>query len=244
MDCGTPFCHQHVTTKSGCPLGNLIPEWNQLVSQGKWKQAFMRLMKTNNFPEFTGRVCPAPCEGACVLGIIDDPVGIKSVELSIIDKAYDMGWMRPMPPSSRTGRRVAIVGSGPAGLAAADQLNKIGHQVTVFERADRIGGLMMYGVPNMKTDKVDVVQRRVEIMRQEGITFVCGRAGDIGSVQDGLGGNSINMGPSPQQLMDDHDAVLLATGATMGRDMQSIPGRELQGVHMAMDFDAQHQGTP
>mmetsp|Transcript_62362 Transcript_62362/g.174232 ORF Transcript_62362/g.174232 Transcript_62362/m.174232 type:complete len:2159 (-) Transcript_62362:60-6536(-) len=236
MDCGTPFCHQSVTHKSGCPLGNLIPEWNILISKGNWEEAFRRLMKTNNFPEFTGRVCPAPCEGACVLGIIDDPVGIKSVELSIIDKAYEMGWMKPMPPFHRTGKRVAIVGSGPAGLAAADQLNKKGHDVIVYERADRIGGLMMYGVPNMKADKVDVVQRRVEIMRQEGVAFVCGRAGHIGSVQDGMGGDSINLGPSAQELLDTHDAVLLATGATMGRDMQHIPGRELHGIHMAMDY--------
>jgi len=193
-------------------------------------------MSTNNFPEFTGRVCPAPCEGACVLGIIDDPVGIKSVELSIIDKAYEMGWMRPMPPSHRSGKKIAIIGSGPAGLAAADQLNKKGHLVTVFERADRIGGLMMYGVPNMKADKFDVVQWRVEIMRQEGINFVCGNAGNVGGVQAGLTGDSLGMGPSAHQLLDENDAVLLAVGATVGRDMQSVPGRELQGIHMAMDY--------
>jgi len=236
MDCGTPFCHQSVTDRSGCPLGNLIPEWNELVRTGQWHQAFKRLLQTNNFPEFTGRVCPAPCEGACVLGIIDDPVGIKSVELSIIDKAYEMGWMRPMPPTCRTEKTVAIVGSGPAGLAAADQLNKMGHVVTVYERADRIGGLMMYGVPNMKTDKTDVVQRRVNIMAKEGITFVTGRAGHIGGITEVAGGDTgLGMGPTAEQLLDQFDAVLLSVGATVARDLQ-VPGRDLQGVHLAMEF--------
>merc|ERR1712194_300565 len=179
MDCGTPFCHQSVTNRSGCPLGNLIPEWNQLVKKGHWHQAFQRLRATNNFPEFTGRVCPAPCEASCTLGIIDDPVGIKSVELFIVEKAYEMGWMDPQPPPYRTGKKVAIVGSGPAGLAAADELNMMGHTVTVYERADRIGGLMMYGVPNMKADKTEVVQRRVDIMAKEGVVFITGKAGNI-----------------------------------------------------------------
>jgi len=238
MDCGTPFCHQSVTEKSGCPLGNLIPEWNDLVRQGSWHEAFRRLMQTNNFPEFTGRVCPAPCEGSCVLGIIDDPVSIKSVELTIIDKAYEMGWMRPTPVPFRTGKTVAIVGSGPSGLAAADQLNKMGHLVTVFERADRAGGLMMYGVPNMKTDKVDVVERRLAIMRAEGVTFITGKAGHIGGVPGDteVAADDTVVGPTAQQLLDQHDAVLLSTGATVGRDMQNVSGRELQGIHLAMEY--------
>jgi len=224
MDCGTPFCHQSVTDRSGCPLGNLIPEWNDLVRKGQWHEAFKRLRKTNNFPEFTGRVCPAPCEGACTLGIIDDPVSIKSVELTIIDKAYEMGWMAPQPPPFRTRSKVAIIGSGPAGLAAADQLNKMGHNVTVYERADRVGGLMMYGVPNMKTDKVDVVQRRVHIMAKEGVVFKTGQAGHIGGA-----------GPAAQDLLEENDAVLLSVGATVGRDLK-VPGRNLSGIHMAMEF--------
>eukprot|EP00931_Biecheleriopsis_adriatica_P035288 TRINITY_DN2030_c0_g1_i3.p1 TRINITY_DN2030_c0_g1~~TRINITY_DN2030_c0_g1_i3.p1 ORF type:complete len:2151 (-),score=484.82 TRINITY_DN2030_c0_g1_i3:46-6498(-) len=237
MDCGTPFCHQSVTDKSGCPLGNLIPEWNDLVRKGAWHDAFKRLMNTNNFPEFTGRVCPAPCEGACVLGIIDDPVSIKSVELSIIDKAYEMGWMKPNPPPFRTDKRVVIIGSGPCGLAAADQLNKMGHRVTVLERADRIGGLMMYGVPNMKTDKVDVVQRRVDIMKKEGITFITGERGRVADCtsEANLSQGAV-MGPTAAQLMGEYDAVLLAVGSTVGRDMQSVPGRDLSGVHLAMDY--------
>jgi len=235
MDCGTPFCHQSVTDKSGCPLGNLIPEWNDLVRKGAWFDAFKRLMATNNFPEFTGRVCPAPCEGACTLGIIDEPVSIKSVELSIIDKAYEMGWMVPSPPKVRTEKRIVIVGSGPTGLAAADQLNKMGHRITVLERADRIGGLMMYGVPNMKTDKMDVVQRRVDIMKREGITFVTGPAGRVAESSEAtIDGNS--MGPRASQLLEEYDAVLLAVGATVARDMQSVPGRDLSGIHLAMDY--------
>ncbi|CAE8728037.1 unnamed protein product [Polarella glacialis] len=226
MDCGTPFCHQSVTTRSGCPLGNLIPEWNALVKAGDWHQAFQRLRQTNNFPEFTGRVCPAPCEASCVLGIIDEPVAIKSVELFIVDKAYKMGWMEPSPPPMRTGRNVAIVGSGPAGLAAADELNKMGHLVTVYERSDRPGGLMMYGVPNMKADKVNVVERRTKIMEKEGVVFICGKAGAVG--KEG--------GPSAQDLIKNYDAVLLATGATIGRDMEQVPGRTLKGVHLAMEF--------
>jgi glutamate synthase (NADPH/NADH) len=226
MDCGTPFCHQSVTNRSGCPLGNLIPEWNALVREGDWKQAFERLRQTNNFPEFTGRVCPAPCQASCTLGIIDDPVEIKSVELRIIDHAYDMGWMVPVLPPIRTGKKVAIVGSGPCGLAAADELNRRGHTVSVFERSDRPGGLMMYGVPNMKADKVDVVQRRADIMQDEGVTFYLGSRGNVG--QPG--------GPQCEALIDDHDALLLASGATLARDMTSVPGRQHRGVHLAMDY--------
>mmetsp|Transcript_69335 Transcript_69335/g.160630 ORF Transcript_69335/g.160630 Transcript_69335/m.160630 type:complete len:479 (-) Transcript_69335:35-1471(-) len=226
MDCGTPFCHQSVTNRSGCPLGNLIPEWNALAKAGDWYQAFQRLRQTNNFPEFTGRVCPAPCEAACTLGIIDEPVSIKSVELFIVDEAYRNGWMKPRPPPARTGKRVAIVGSGPSGLAAADELNRMGHWVTVYERSDRLGGLMMYGVPNMKADKVDVVERRTNVMAKEGVTFVCGKAGAVG--KDG--------GPTAQKLLADNDAVLLATGATLARDMGQVPGRQFKGVHLAMEF--------
>ncbi|KAJ9545634.1 hypothetical protein OSB04_025341 [Centaurea solstitialis] len=220
MDCGTPFCHQE---HSGCPLGNKIPEFNELVYQNRWREALDRLLETNNFPEFTGRVCPAPCEGSCVLGIIENPVSIKSIECSIIDKAFEEGWMVPRPPVKRTGKKVAIVGSGPAGLAAADQLNRIGHTVTVFERADRIGGLMMYGVPNMKTDKIDVVQRRVNLMAEEGVKFVV----------------NANVGNDPsysiERLREDNDAVILAVGSTKPRDLP-VPGRELSGVHFAMEF--------
>uniref|UniRef100_A0A0R0EJU2 Glutamine amidotransferase type-2 domain-containing protein n=1 Tax=Glycine max TaxID=3847 RepID=A0A0R0EJU2_SOYBN len=220
MDCGTPFCHQE---NSGCPLGNKIPEFNELVYQNRWHEALERLLETNNFPEFTGRVCPAPCEGSCVLGIIENPVSIKSIECAIIDKAFEEGWMVPRPPVQRTGKRVAIVGSGPSGLAAADQLNKMGHTVTVYERADRIGGLMMYGVPNMKTDKVDIVQRRVNLMAEEGIDFVV----------------SANVGHDPlyslDRLREENDAIVLAVGATKPRDLP-VPGRELSGVHFAMEF--------
>ncbi|KVI07094.1 Aldolase-type TIM barrel [Cynara cardunculus var. scolymus] len=220
MDCGTPFCHQE---HSGCPLGNKIPEFNELVYQNRWREALDRLLETNNFPEFTGRVCPAPCEGSCVLGIIENPVSIKSIECSIIDKAFEEGWMVPRPPVKRTGKKVAIVGSGPAGLAAADQLNRIGHTVTVFERADRIGGLMMYGVPNMKADKIDVVQRRVDLMAKEGVNFVV----------------NANVGNDPsysiESLRQDNDAVILAVGSTKPRDLP-VPGRELSGVHFAMEF--------
>ncbi|XXG82352.1 hypothetical protein AAC387_Pa10g0323 [Persea americana] len=220
MDCGTPFCHQE---NSGCPLGNKIPEFNELVYQNRWREALDRLLETNNFPEFTGRVCPAPCEGSCVLGIIENPVSIKSIECSIIDKAFEEGWMVPRPPLARTGKRVAIVGSGPAGLAAADQLNKMGHLVTVYERADRIGGLMMYGVPNMKTDKVNIVQRRVDLMAEEGIKFVV----------------NANVGVDPEYSLEnlraENDAFVLACGATKPRDLP-VPGREFSGVHFAMEF--------
>ncbi len=216
MDCGVPFCQ----SSTGCPIDNLIPEWNDLVYQGRWKEAVERLHKTNNFPEFTGRTCPAPCEGACVLGITDPAVSIKNIENAIIDRAFAEGWVRATPPAMRTGKRVAIIGSGPAGLAAADQLNKVGHSVTVYERADRIGGLLMYGIPNMKLDK-GVVQRRLDLLAAEGVVFVTGA--DVGRNVD------------PKQLVDENDAVLLSTGATKPRDLP-IPGRALKGVHFAMEF--------
>lgn len=216
MDCGVPFCQ----SASGCPIDNLIPEWNDLVYQGRWREANDRLHQTNNFPEFTGRVCPAPCEGACVLGITNPPVTIKNIENAIIDRAFAEGWVVSKPPKIRSGKRVAVIGSGPAGLAAADQLNKVGHEVTVYERADRIGGLLTYGIPNMKLDK-GVVQRRLDLMASEGVKFVTGA--DIGRTH------------TAQELMDANDAVLLATGATKPRDLP-IPGRDLRGIHFAMDF--------
>ena len=216
MDCGVPFCQ----SGNGCPIHNLIPEWNDLIYKGRWRDALDRLHKTNNFPEFTGRVCPAPCEGACVLGITNPPVTIKNIENAIIDRGYEEGWVVPQPPAERTGKTIAIVGSGPCGLAAADQLNKAGHKVTVYERADRIGGLLMYGIPNMKLDK-GVVERRIQLLRDEGIEFVVNA--DVGKSID------------PAQLVADNDAVLLATGATLARDLP-IPGRDAQGVHLAMEF--------
>jgi len=219
MDCGVPFCQ----SGDGCPIYNLIPEWNDLVYRGQWREALDRLHKTNNFPEFTGRVCPAPCEGACVLGITDPPVTIKNIEMAIIDRGFAEGWVVANPPKSRTGKRVAIIGSGPSGLAAADQLNKAGHKVRVFERADRIGGLLMYGIPNMKLDKNDVVMRRVRLLEQEGIEFSPGTP-----VGDGANGTL-----DARELLADYDAVLLATGATLPRDLP-IPGRPLKGIHFAM----------
>ena len=216
MDCGVPFCQ----SANGCPIDNLIPEWNDLVYHGRWREALDRLHKTNNFPEFTGRTCPAPCEGACVLGITDPPVTIKNIENAIIDRGFAEGWVTPARPETRTGKRVAIVGSGPTGLAAADQLNTVGHSVTVYERADRVGGLLMYGIPNMKLDK-QVVDRRVEVLRSGGVEFVVNA--DVGRNVD------------PEQLAREFDAVLLATGATRPRDLD-IPGRELGGVHFAMEF--------
>ena len=216
MDCGVPFCQ----SSTGCPIDNLIPEWNDLVYQKRWKEALDRLHKTNNFPEFTGRVCPAPCEGACVLGVIEPAVTIKNIENAIIDRGFSEGWIKARPPATRTGKRVAIVGSGPAGLAAAAQLNKVGHLVTVYERADRIGGLLTYGIPNMKLDK-RVVQRRLDLMEEEGITFVVNA--DVG--------NSVD----PKQLLNQNDGVILATGATKPRDLP-IPGHELKGIHFAMEF--------
>jgi glutamate synthase (NADPH/NADH) small chain len=223
MDCGTPFCHTGLTIAgmaSGCPINNLIPEWNDLVYRGLWREALLRLHKTNNFPEFTGRVCPAPCEGACVLGIIQPPVTIKNVECTIADKGFEAGWITAEAPAVRTGKKVAVVGSGPAGLACAAQLNKAGHTVTVFERADRIGGLLMYGIPNMKLDK-QVVQRRVDLLAREGITFVTST--DVG--KDYPAAN----------LLTEFDASVLCGGATKPRDL-SIEGRHLGGIHFAMDF--------
>ena len=223
MDCGTPYCHTGMTLSnmaSGCPINNLIPEFNDLVYRGKWHDAYLRLAKTNNFPEFTGRVCPAPCEGSCVLGVIEPPVTIKNIECSIIDKAWAEGWVKPEIPENRTGKKVAVVGSGPAGLAAADQLNKAGHLVTVFERADRPGGLLMYGIPNMKLEK-DIVTRRVKLMEDEGVTVKCGV--EIG--------NDI----SAKELLDEFDSVVLCCGATKPRDLP-IEGRELKNIHYAMEF--------
>jgi glutamate synthase (NADPH) small chain len=221
MDCGVPFCQ----SGDGCPIYNLIPEWNDLVYRGQWREALDRLHKTNNFPEFTGRVCPAPCEGACVLGITDPPVTIKNIEMAIIDRGFAEGWVVARPPASRTGKRVAIVGSGPAGLAAADQLNQVGHEVTVFERADRIGGLLTYGIPNMKLDKIAVVERRLNLLREEGVIFK-----PNSPVADGSNGSM-----DVARLHEDFDAILLTTGATVPRDLP-IPGRELKGVHFAMEF--------
>lgn len=218
MDCGVPFCQ----SDTGCPISNIIPKWNELVFQNQWQDALNRLLMTNNFPEFTGRVCPAPCEGACVLGINEDPVGIKSIECAIIDRGFAMGWMVPTPPAKRSGKTVAVIGSGPAGLASADQLNRAGHTVTLFERADRIGGLLMYGIPNMKLDKA-IVQRRVDFMAEEGVNFVTNTT--VGPDQD----------VSLQSLREKHDAVVIATGATVARDLK-IPNRELEGIHFAMQF--------
>src|SRR3954471_13834978 len=218
MDCGIPFCHG----PTGCPLGNIIPEWNDLVYKNRWRDALDMLFKTNNFPEFTGRICPAPCEEACVLGLNEKPVAIKLIEQNIIDRAFQEGWVKPQPPEKRTGKKVAVVGSGPAGLGCAAQLNKAGHLVTVFERADRIGGLLMYGIPNFKLEK-SVVQRRVKLMEEEGITFV----------------TSANVGVDPKYSMDklrnDFDAIVLCGGATKPRDLP-VPGRDLKGVHFAMEF--------
>jgi glutamate synthase (NADPH/NADH) small chain len=224
MDCGTPFCHTGTLISgmaSGCPINNLIPEWNDLVYRGLWREALDRLHKTNNFPEFTGRVCPAPCEGSCVLGINNPPVTIKNIEYSIIDKGWDEGWITPEPPTIRTGKRVAVIGSGPAGLCAAAQLNKAGHWVTVYERADRPGGLLMYGIPNMKLDKEKVVMRRLNILEDEGVKFVCN--------------TEIGKDLPVENLLKEFDAVVLCTGATKPRDLP-IEGRQLQGIHFAMDF--------
>ncbi len=237
MDCGVPFC----MSGTGCPIDNLIPEWNDLVYQGRWREALDRLHKTNNFPEFMGRACPAPCEGACVLGIVDPPVTIKNIECAIIDRGFAEGWVKPNPPKVRTGKRIAVVGSGPAGLAAAAQLNKVGHEVTVYERADRIGGLLMYGIPNMKLDKA-VVQRRIDLLRQEGVKFVT-RA-HVGRKEGFSGGHMTGIMEErgheikyvePNALREEYDALLLATGATQPRDLP-IPGRQLGGIYYAMDF--------
>lgn len=220
MDCGVPFCQ----SDEGCPVYNLIPEWNDLVYRGRWREALDRLHQTNNFPEFTGRVCPAPCEGSCVLGISEPAVTIKNIENAIIDKGFENGWVVANPPSFRTSRKVAVVGSGPAGLAAAAQLNQAGHEVTVYERADRIGGLLMYGIPNMKLEK-DVVGRRVRLLEQEGVKFVVNA--DVG----GQGPNAIAV----DKLLGEVDALCLATGATAARDLK-IPNREGDGIYFAMKF--------
>ncbi|MCB1747358.1 MAG: glutamate synthase subunit beta [Gammaproteobacteria bacterium] len=214
MDCGIPFCHQ------GCPLGNLIPDWNDLVWRDRWRDAIDRLHATNNFPEFTGTLCPAPCEGSCVLGINDDPVTIKAVELSIIDRAFAEGWVEPQPPQVETGKRVAVIGSGPAGLAGAQQLRRAGHQVTVFERADRIGGLLRYGIPEFKMEK-RVLDRRLEQMQAEGVVFRVNA--------------NVGVDVSAKELLKEYDALLLAGGSTISRDLP-VPGRELAGIHLAMEF--------
>ncbi len=223
MDCGIPFCHTGTLMSgmaSGCPVNNLIPEWNDLVYRGLWKQALERLLKTNNFPEFTGRVCPAPCEGSCTLGLNDPAVTIKTIECAIIDKGFEEGWIVPEPPTTRTGKKVAVVGSGPAGLACAAQLNQVGHSVTVFERANRIGGLLTYGIPNMKLDK-QTVQRRVDLLAAEGVSFVTD--------------TEVGKDYSAAQLQKDFDAIILCGGATKPRDL-SIEGRDLKGIHFAMEF--------
>jgi len=224
MDCGIPFCHTGTLISgmaSGCPINNLIPEWNDLVYRGLWREALDRLHKTNNFPEFTGRVCPAPCEGSCVLGITNPPVTIKNIESAIADKGWDEGWVTPEPPTKRTGKKVAVIGSGPAGLCAAAQLNKAGHWVTVFERADRPGGLLMYGIPNMKLDKEEVVLRRLRVLEEEGVKFICN--------------TEVGKDFPVENLLKEFDAVVLCTGATKPRDLP-IEGRELKGIHFAMDF--------
>ena len=214
MDCGVPFCHQ------GCPLGNIIPDWNDLVYRGQWQEALLRLLATNNFPEFTGRLCPAPCEGSCVLGINADPVTIKNIEVTIIDRAFKEGIIRPRRPVRRTGKAVAIVGSGPAGLAAAAQLNQAGHWVTVYERDDRIGGLLRYGIPEFKMEK-KILDRRLNIMLEEGVMFRTNA--------------NVGVNVSVEELRREFDAILLAGGATAPRDLQ-VPGRELKGVYFAMEF--------
>jgi glutamate synthase (NADPH/NADH) small chain len=223
MDCATPFCHIGTEINgftSGCPIHNLIPEWNDLVYRGRWKEALERLMKTNNFPEFTGRVCPAPCEGSCNVAISDPAVTIKNIEKAIIDKGFENGWITPRKPTKRTGKKIAIVGSGPAGLASADQLNQAGHSVTVFERADRPGGLLTYGIPNMKLDK-GIVERRINLLSQEGITFVTN--------------TEVGKDITSEELREQFDAVILCVGAQKQRDLV-IEGRESNGVHFAMDY--------
>ncbi len=223
MDCGTPFCHTGILLAgmaSGCPINNLIPEWNDLVYRGLWRDALERLHRTNNFPEFTGRVCPAPCEGACNAGLVAAPVTIKEIERTIIDRGWDQGWITAQPPAVRTGKKVAVVGSGPAGLCAAAQLNRAGHTVSVFERDNRIGGLLMYGIPNMKLDK-RLVQRRVDLLAQEGVLFITS--------------TEVGREYPAQRLLIDHDAVVLCTGATQPRNLP-VEGRNLRGVHFAMEF--------
>ena len=223
MDCGVPFCHTGTLVggmASGCPINNLIPEWNDLVHHGNWHEALIRLQKTNNFPEFTGRVCPAPCEGSCVLGINESPVTIKTIECAVIDKGFAEGWVLPEIPKLRTGKKVAVIGSGPAGLACASQLNHVGHSVTIFERSDRVGGLLMYGIPNMKLDK-SIVQRRVDLMAEEGVQFV----------------TSINVGKDlpAEKLLSEYDALVLCCGASRPLDLR-VERRDLKGIYFAMDF--------
>jgi glutamate synthase (NADPH/NADH) small chain len=214
MDCGVPFCNV------GCPLGNLIPDWNDLVYRNQWREAIDRLHATNNFPEFTGMLCPAPCEPACVLSINDKPVTIKEIELSIINRAFDEGWVIPRPPEKRTGKRVAVVGSGPAGLAAAQQLNSVGHSVLVFEKDDRVGGLLCYGIPDYKIEKW-IVERRIAQLEEEGIEFRTNAY--------------VGYDPTTDELKRDFDAIILAVGALAGRELE-VPGRELGGIHLAMDY--------
>ncbi len=214
MDCGVPFCH------TGCPVNNLIPDWNDLVYNGRWEAAVRRLHATNNFPEFTGRICPAPCEAACVLGIDQPPVSIKLIERSVVERAWDEGWIRPEPPEHNTGKRVAVVGSGPSGLAAAQQLRRAGHSVTVYEKNDRIGGLLRYGIPNFKLEK-HVIDRRIQQMRAEGVTFVTNA--------------HVGVNVPVETLTEHYDAILLAGGSEHPRDL-NIPGRELKGIHFAMEF--------
>jgi glutamate synthase (NADPH/NADH) small chain len=226
MDCGIPFCHQ------GCPLGNLIPDWNDLVYRGRWREAVSRLFATNNFPEFTGRLCPAPCEGSCVLGISNDPVTIKNIEVTIIERAFSEGWVKPTTPAVRTGKKVAVVGSGPSGLAAAEQLNQAGHLVTVFERADRAGGLLRYGIPEFKLEK-QFLDRRLRVMEESGIVFRTN--------------SHIGQNVSVEELRKGFDAIVLAGGAAQPRDLP-IPGRELKGIHFAMEYltlaNKRTQGDP
>ncbi len=249
MDCAVPFCHTGTLLEgmaSGCPINNLIPEWNDLVYRGLWQEALERLHKTNNFPEFTGRVCPAPCEGSCVLGLNEQPVTIKTIECAIVDKGFEEGWIVPQPPAKRTGKKVAVVGSGPAGLACAAQLNKAGHCVTVFERADRVGGLLMYGIPNMKLDK-GVVQRRVDLLAAEGVKFVtgCEVGKDViirpGAAASPPGGKPVfpflSVSASRPPYAEEFHAVVLCGGATRPNDFfTKTEGRNLKGIHFAMEF--------
>src|ERR1700730_8967110 len=223
MDCAVPFCHTGKLIEgmaSGCPINNLIPDWNDLVYRGNWREALNRLQTTNNFPEFTGRVCPAPCEGSCVLGINEAPVAIKSIECAIVDRGFEEGWIVAEPPRLRTNKKVAVIGSGPAGLACAAQLNRSGHWVTVFERADRIGGLLTYGIPNMKLDK-GMVQRRVDLLAAEGIRFITN--------------TRVGLEYPSERLLREFDAVVLCGGATKARDL-AVAGRHARGVHLAMEF--------
>ena len=223
MECGVPFCQSGMMLcgmASGCPLHNLVPEWNDLVYTGNWEQAYERLKKTNNFPEFTARVCPALCEAACTCGLNGEPVSTKENEYAIIENAYEKGYAAPKPPKQRTGKKVAVIGSGPSGLAAADQLNKRGHTVTVYERSDRIGGLLMYGIPNMKLEK-DIVQRKVKIMEEEGVTFLTGI--DVGK------------DIKPSQLLKEYDRIILACGASNPRDLNA-PGRDAKGICSCTEY--------